>query len=179
MENKKFNEWIEEKDPNLISENSSRYSVEVNYRTSFEEVVDNYAKLTLGYISAGLKQVGYHVRNLYNEKPYRIIISTRNWDDGEWVGVLMFNSKERKFKIAKGYYNKDRKSVSVQISHDATGNTASELCKEMRNIMEKLKRQNPRGSNTLEPAPLKPGPKPRYSQKLHKLDGPWKPYKPY
>ncbi len=179
MEKKKFTEYVEEKDPDLLREDAGRYSVEVNYRTSFGEVVDNYARLTLGYVSAGLKQVGYHVRNLYNEKPYRIIVSTRNWDDGEWVGILIVNSSDHKFKIAKGHYNKDRKTVSVQSSHVATGNTAAELCKDMRNVMERLKKENPRGSNTLEPAPMKRGPKPKFMQKVKKVDGPWQPYKPY
>jgi hypothetical protein len=175
MENKKFEEWMKEKEPDLL-EDSGRYSVEVNYRTSYSEVIDNYARLTLGYVSAGLKNVGYHVRNLYTEKPYRILVSTRNWDDGEWVGVLLFNSQEKVFVIAKGHYNKDRKTVSIQSSHKAQGNTPAELTKEMRNLTEKLKKENPRGSNTLEPAPMKRGPKPKFMQKINKIQGPFKPY---
>ena len=178
MENKKFIEWIKEKEPTFV-ESSARYSVEVGYRTSHEEVVDNYARLVLGYVSAGLKNVGYHIRNLYNEKPYRILISTRNWDDGEWVGVLLFNSQENTFVVAKGHYNKDRKTVTIQSSRKSPHKTASDLVKEMRNVIEGLKKENPRGSNTLEPVPMKRGPKPKFMQKIKKIQGPWKPFKPY
>jgi hypothetical protein len=181
MENKNFNEWLEEKEPELIplTESTSRYSVEVNYRTKMEEVVDNYAKLCLGYVSAGLKNCGFHVKNLYDQKPYRILVSTRNWDDGEWVGILLFNTDKKIFVVGKGHYNKDRKTVSVQGSHKSTNDSASELCKEMRNYMEKLKKEKPRGSNTLEPAPMKRGPKPKFLQKIKGIDGPWKGYNPY
>lgn len=176
-----FNEWLDNKEPELIplNESTSRYSVEVNYRSSIDEVLDGFAKLSLGYISAGMKHCGFHVKNLYHEKPYRILISTRNWDEGEWVGIVLYQEKDKCFVIAKGHYNKDRKTVSIVGSHKCTGKSASEICKEMRNYMEKLKKEKPRGSNTLEPAPMKRGPKPKYFSRITKAEGPWKPYKPY
>jgi hypothetical protein len=178
MENK-FEEWLEMKDPNLIPlhETTNRYSVEVNYRTSLDEVTDGFAKLCLGYVSAGMKNCGYHVKNIFDERPYRVLISTRNWDDGEWVGFLAYETRGTKkaFLLGDGHYNRDRKTVSVQHCHNCNSENAAEMCKDLRNLMEKLKKKNPRGSNTLEPAPMKPGPKPSYLKKLKKLTGPWKP----
>lgn len=176
-----FNEWLEKKEPELIplNEDSTRYSIEVNYRTSMDEAIDAFAKLSLGYISAGMKNCGFHVKNIYDKKPYRVIVSTRNWDDGEWTGIALFDEKERCFIIAKGHYNKDKKTVSVIGSQKCTGKSASEICKELRNVMEKLKKEKPRNSSTLEPVPMRRGPKPKYMQKINKVQGPWKPYKPY
>jgi len=142
-----------------------------------QEMFDNTAKLILGYISAALKQSGFHVKNIFDTKPYRIVISTRNWDDGEWVGLVLF--KDNEFIIARGHYNKDKKTVSLMDSHKTLGQSAADIAKEMRNVMEKLKREKPRGSDTLEPAPMKRGPKPKFMQKIKKVQGPWKPYKPY
>jgi hypothetical protein len=174
---KNFNEWIENKDPELIplQETSTRYSVEVNYRTTFEEAIESYAKLCLSYVSAGMKNCEYHVKTIFNEKPFRVIVSTRNWDDGEWVGIVAFNHKEHCFIIADGHYNKDRKTVSIQSNKKCSGKSASEITKELRNHMEKLKKQKPRGSDTLEPAKLKRGPKPQFLKKFKPLTGPWKP----
>ena len=176
-----FNEWLEHKAPELatptLNEGAGRYSVEVNYRTTMQEMFDNTAKLILGYISAALKQSGFHVKNIFDTKPYRIVISTRNWDDGEWVGLVLF--KDNEFIIARGHYNKDKKTVSLMDSHKTLGQSAADIAKEMRNVMEKLKREKPRGSDTLEPAPMKRGPKPKFMQKIKKVQGPWKPYKPY
>jgi hypothetical protein len=181
MENNNFNLWLEQKDPALayplLNESASRYSVEVNYRTTMEEMIDQAAKLVLGYISAALKDCDFHIKTIYDAKPYRIIISTRNWDDGEWVGVVLW--KDEKFIIAKGHYNKDKKTVSLMGSHKSQHTSAAELSREMRNYMEKLKHEKPRGSDTLEPAPMKRGPKPKFMQKINKVQGPWKPYKPY
>jgi len=161
-----FNNWLNNKES--IIESSARYSVEVNYRSSMDEVIDSFAKLTLGYVSAGLKNCGFHVKNLYHEKPFRIFVSTRNWDDGEWVGVVVFDTKQKCFVIAKGYYNKDRQSVTIMGSQKCTHKVASEICREMRNFMEKLKKEKPRGSNTLNPVPLKRGPKQTIFKKLKK-----------
>lgn len=176
-----FNEWLEHKNPELaiplLNEGAARYSVEVNYRTTMQEMIDNAAKLILGYVSSALKDCGFHIKNIYDAEPYRIIVSTRNWDDGEWTGIVLFKNNE--FILAKGHYNKDKKTVSLMDSHKSTGKSAAEIAREMRNYMEKLKHEKPRGSNTLEGAPMKRGPKPKFMQKIKKVQGPWKPYKPY
>ena len=72
---------------------STRYSIEINYRSNIEEMLDAFAKICLGYVSAALKQNKYHVKHVYEDKPIRILISSRNWDDGEWVGAVSFNPK--------------------------------------------------------------------------------------
>lgn len=169
---KKFNEWVESKEglPPLI-ESANRYSVEVNYRTNLDEVVDGFAKLVLGYISAGMKNCGYHCKTVFTDKPYRVLVSTRNWDDGEWIGLAVYNHSHKHFVIAAGHYNKDRKTVSIQKSQKCDANSAAEICKELRNYMEKLKRETPRQSNTLEPVKLKRGPKPTALVKFKKGRG--------
>lgn len=164
-----FNDFIDSKDPTLLTENAARYSIEVNYRTGFDEVVDGFAKLSLGYISAGLKNAGYHVKNLYIEKPFRIIISTRNWDDGEWVCVVLFDSVVNKFKISKGFYNKDRKTVAVQSSYFLETKSASEIVRDVKSVMNTLEKLSPDGSSTLNPVPLKRGPKPQFMKKVKNM----------
>jgi hypothetical protein len=168
MENT-FEEWIENKDglPKL-NEDSNRYSIEVNYRSTIDEVIDNFAKLVLGYVSAGMKNCGYHTKIVFTDKPFRVLVSTRNWDDGEWVGVALYNHHHSTFVLAAGHYNKDRKTVSVQKSHRIDSKSAAEICKELRNLMEKLKKESPRLSNSLEPVKLKRGPKPTHLKKLKK-----------
>ena len=57
----------------------------------------------------------YNLYNsLYDEKPLRILVSSRNWDDGEWAGVVTWNSEHECFVISKGFYNRERKTISVQ-----------------------------------------------------------------
>lgn len=178
-----FNEWLENKNPTpelpISESSSSRYSIEVNYRTSIGEAIEAFAKLTLGYIGAALKNCGFHIKTIYDKKPYRIIISTRNWDNGEWVGVVMFDEKDNCFTICKGHYSKEKKTVTLTGSHKSTGKSAAEIAKEMRNYVEKLKHENPHGSDTLNPAPMRRGPKPKFMQKIHKAGSPWKGYDPY
>jgi hypothetical protein len=180
----KFYEWLEAKDlgsdaPKILNEvaSSSRYSVEVNYRTDLKEFIEGFAKISLGYISAAMKNCGYHAKIYFNDHPYRVFVSTRNWDDGEWVGVVVFNPDKKCFVLAKGTYNKDRKTVSIDSSRECAGKSAAEVVRELRNHMEKLKKDKPRGSSTLEPAKLKRGPKPTHLKKLSKISGPWKPSK--
>jgi putative SOS response-associated peptidase YedK len=150
-----FKTWLA-----LIDEAAaSRYSVEVNFRTTDKEVVENYAKITLGYVSAALKQNGYHVKQVFEESPLRIIVSARNFDDGEWAAVVTFNPEHRCFVVSKGFYNRDRKTVSVQSSTKCMGNSAAEITRELRNTMFQLKSQPDRHQEKLNPVALKRGPK--------------------
>lgn len=174
---KAFNEWLERKEHLTEAVQTNRYSIEVNYRTTMPEVTDAFAKLTLGYVSAGLKNCGFHCKVVFTDKPFRVLVSTRNWDDGEWVGVACFNHDKGHFVIAKGSYNKERKTVSIESSCKCSGVSAAEIVRELRNMMEELKRTPPRGSNTLEPVELKRGPKPIHLKKLKTPSGPWKPKK--
>lgn len=138
---------------------STRYSVEVNYRTKPDEALDAFAKIALGYVSAGLKQHSFHVKHVYTEKPVRILVSSRNWDDGEWVVVVSWNPSHNCFIVSKGFYNKDRNTVSVQGSEKCKGENAFEITKQVYNMMHDLKGKPDRHQEKLKPVPLKRGPK--------------------
>lgn len=137
---------------------STRYSVEVNFRSNVDQVLDNFAKIALGYVSAGIKQHNFHVKHVYTEKPVRILVSSRNWDDGEWVCVVSWNPEQKCFICSKGFYNKDRRTVSIQHS-EKCGDTAAEITKHVYNMMHDLKGKPDRNVEPLKPAHLKPGPK--------------------
>jgi hypothetical protein len=141
------------------SADSTRYSVEVNYRTRPDEVLEAFAKIALGYVSAGIKQHDFHVKHVYAEKPIRILVSSRNWDDGEWVVTVSWHDKDRCFVVSKGFYNKDRRTVSVQQSEKCKGENAAELAKQVYNMMHSLKDVPDRHQAKLKPVPLKRGPK--------------------
>lgn len=141
------------------SADSTRYSVEVNYRTKADEVLDAHAKIVLGYVSAGLKQHNYHIKHVYTDKPIRILVSSRNWDDGEWVVVVSWNHEHRCFIVSKGFYNKDRNTISVQKSEKCQGENAFEITKQVYNMMHELKGQPDRHIYPYKPVPLKRGPK--------------------
>ena len=141
------------------SSDATRYSVEVNFRSKADEVLDGFAKIALGYVSAGLKQHNFHVKHVYAETPIRILISSRNWDDGEWVGVVSWNPSYKCFVVSKGFYNKDRKTVSVQSSEKCKGENAFEITKQVYNMMHDLKGKPDRHMEKLKKIPLKPGPK--------------------
>ena len=140
---------------------STRYSVEVNYRTKTDEVLEGFAKIALGYVSAALKKQGYHVRQIFDEKPMRIIVSSRNWDDGEWVGLINYRLKDGSgcFVMSNGFYNKDRKTVSIQRSEKCKNDTPAEMTKDLVNMMHGLRKHPDRHREKLKRVPLKRGPK--------------------
>lgn len=143
----------------LESVQTSRYSVEVNYRTTKEEALEGFAKIALGYVSAALKNHGFHTKHVFGEKPLRLLVSSRNWDDGEWVGCVTWNHEHSCFVVSKGFYNKERRTISIQHSTKCTGNSAAEIGKELHNIMHKLKDEPDRHKEKLRPVSLKRGPK--------------------
>lgn len=143
----------------LLTEADTRYSVEVNFRTRTDEVLTNAAKITLGYASAGLKRKDFHVKQVFEEAPYRILVSARNWDDGEWVGVVSWNNEHNCYVLSKGFYNKDRKSVSIQNSKNCTAENAAQIVQEVINMMHGLKDEPDRHVEKLKAVPLKRGPK--------------------
>lgn len=172
MDIQKFSEWCKEKanldylsklakSIPLNEADSSHYSIEVNYRTTKKEVLDSYAKLILGYVSAAVKRNGYHVRHVFNDKPLRIIIATRNWDDGEWVSIISYNPFHSSFFISAGYWNKDRKTVSIHepATKKLEVEDAAGITNKVVNYMFELKQKDPRKINKLKPAPMKRGPK--------------------
>lgn len=137
---------------------ASRYSVEVNFRSKTKEVLEAYAKIVLGYVSAAMKQNNYHVKHVYEQPPVRILISSRNWDDGEWVGIVLWNTEHSCFVIAKGFYNKEKRTVSIQ-SQQKCGDSAAEITVELRNMMHQLKDVKDRYQEKLKPIKMKTGPK--------------------
>ncbi len=145
----------------IISEgvDSTRYSIEVNYRTTIDEALESYAKITLGFVSAALKKFEYHIKHVYDQKPIRILVSSRNWDSGEYVCLVSWNPHQKCFIISKGFFNKDRKTVSIQSSDKCSEDSASELAKKVRNIMHDLKGKPDRHQEKLKPVPMKRGPK--------------------
>jgi len=160
-EDTSLKEWFATALPIIEATTASRYSVEVNFRSKIKEILEQYARIALGYVSAGLKQNGYHVRHVFEEAPVRILVSSRNWDDGEWVGMVHFHPDHDggSFMVSKGFYNKDRKTVSVQNSALAEGDSAAEITKQMRNMMHQLKETPDRYIEKLRPVPNKRGPR--------------------
>lgn len=152
-----FISWL--KNQESLAEADTRYSVEVNFRTKIDEVLKNAAKITLGYASAALKKADFHVKQVFEEDPLRILVSTRNWDDGEWVSLVSWNPEHKCFVISKGFYNKDRKSVSIQGSKQCDAENAAEIANQVKNMMHSLKDQPDRHVDKLKKAPLKRGPK--------------------
>jgi Zn-finger protein len=142
-----------------LTESETRYSVEVNFRTRTDEVLTHAAKITLGYASAALKKHDFHVKQVFEEDPLRILVSSRNWDDGEWVCVVSWNPKHKCYVVSKGFYNKDRKTVSVQDSKHCDAENASEIVAQVRNIMHNLKDKPDRHVEKLKKVPMKRGPK--------------------
>lgn len=148
--------WLKRRN---LTEADTRYSVEVNYRTRIDEVLKNAAKIVLGYASAGLKKSDYHVKQVFEETPLRILVSSRNWDDGEWVGVVSWNSNENCYIVSRGFYNKDRKSVSIQQSKKCEAENASDIVREVQNLMYSLKDMPDKHVEKLKRVPHKRGPK--------------------
>jgi hypothetical protein len=139
---------------------ATRYSIEINYRSKMEECLESFAKIVLGYVSAALKQNDYHVKHVFDHKPIRILISSRNWDDGEWCGLVIFEPKNGgEFTLSKGFYNSDRRSVSIQTTKKCDGTSAAEITADVRNMMHQLKGKKDRHQEKLKPIPLKRGPK--------------------
>lgn len=160
LRNPGMTSWLDFKGKTLVEgTEASRYAVEVNYRTSMKDAEEGFAKICLGYISAAMKAAGYHVKMVFTEKPMRIMVSSRNWDDGEWVGMVTYNRDLNVFIISRGFYNKERRTVSVQTSCKAKGDTAADVADELRNTMHSLKNTPDKHQEKLKPVPLKRGPK--------------------
>ncbi len=158
-----FKDFVNINENTTLSEvvTNTRYSVEVNFRSGIKEVAESFAKILLGYVSAALKQNGFHIKHIYEEKPIRILVSSRNWDDGEWILIISFNPNHDggSFIISKGFYNRDRKSISVQSSSKCVGDSAAEITKEVRNAMHTLQNTKDRHQEKLKPVNMKRGPK--------------------
>lgn len=171
MDTQKFNEWRIEREAvdhlkrlvdtiPLTEADSSHYSIEVNFRTTKKEMLDAYAKLVLGYVSAAVKRNGYHVKHVYSEVPVRILVATRNWDDGEWVASVIYNPEHNCFVMTAGHWNKDRRTISVssEETKKVDADDAAGITTKLVNYMHNLKKKEPR-KQMLKAAPRKRGPK--------------------
>ena len=144
-----------------LNESNTRYSVEVNFRTKIKEVLESYARICLGYVSAALKQADLHVKQVFDDGLIRILVSARNWDDGSWTIVVSWNPHHNCFVITKGFYNKLNKQISYKIgseTHCKTDN-ASEITALVKSTMHQLKNEPDRHIQKLKGVPLKRGPK--------------------
>lgn len=121
---------------------SSRYAVEVDFRTTLDEANFGFAKIALGYVSSCLKKMGYHIKLVFSEKPLRVIVSSRNWDDGEWVGMISYNSQLNMFVLSKGHYNRADKTVSIEHSEKiAKPHSAQHMSEKLKGMMDNLKKE--------------------------------------
>lgn len=149
-----FMEW-------LINESSgTRYSVEINYRTSIDETLKHFAKICLGYASAGLKKDDFHVKQVFDDDMPRILVSARNWDDGTWTVVVSWNPHQKSFYISKGFYRKDMKIVIKQgesVKTDASN--GGEVVTKVKNLLHSLRDKPDRHVVKMRGIPLKRGPK--------------------
>lgn len=138
---------------------SSRYAVEVDFRTTLDEANFGFAKIALGYVSSCLKKMGYHIKLVFSEKPLRVIVSSRNWDDGEWVGMISYNSQLNMFVLSKGHFNKSDKTVSIQHSEKIDKpHSAQHMSEKLKNMMDSLKKEPPKKQTPIT-INLKRGPK--------------------
>lgn len=154
---KTFEQWTF--DHLIETAGTARYSVEVNYRSTLPEVLDGFAKIALGYVSAVMKRNEYTVKQVFEEKPFRILVSTGNWRDGEWVGLVSYNPNQMQFVISAGYYRKENNSVSIVKSSQTKSQSAAEIARDLMNLMHVLKHTPDQYKPPMKPVPLKRGPK--------------------
>ena len=138
-----FSEYYNKKH-SLLNEKveASRYAVEVDFKTTADEANFGFAKIALGYVSSCLKKMGYHVKLVFTEKPLRVIVSSRNWDDGEWVGIISYNSQYNTFVLSKGNFNKSDKTVSLKSStYMQKPFSGKNLSEKLKSMMDDLKKE--------------------------------------
>lgn len=150
--------WSHENE-NLNEDQRGRYSIQVNYRSKIQEVIDSFAKLSLGYASAAMKKNDFHVKHVFDEKPFRIFVSSRKWDNGEWVALASWNDDKKCFVIAKGFYKKENNSVAIQGVEKCSGETPADIAKDLKNLLHDLKDKPDRYQTELKGLNLKTGPK--------------------
>lgn len=153
--------WLKKQDDTAINESNTRYSIEVNYRTSIKEALEAYARITLGYVSAALKHADFHVKQVFDDGLLRILVSIRNWDDGGHVAVVSWNPNHKCFITTTGFYNKLTKSVGVKKDSEkkCDSDNAAEITNQVKNLMHSLKETKDRYVEKLKKVPLKRGPK--------------------
>jgi len=136
-----FSDWYGD---NLIVEGSTRYSIEVNFRTSYKETREHFVRLALGYVMAAVKRFDYNVKHVFTADPVRILIASRGWDEGGWTGIVSFDKDTGKFSFSKGIFNKFRDTCSVISTVALKGDSAAEISGEVLEKMHELKNKPPK-----------------------------------
>jgi hypothetical protein len=142
-----FTEYYEKKHSIILNEKveASRYAVEVDFTTTLDQASHGFAKIALGYVSSCLKKLGYHCRLVFTEKPLRVIVSSRNWDDGEWIGMITYNETLGMFILSKGFYNKLDKTVDIQSKKQIDKPYSGQhMAEKLKSMMIDLKKEKPR-----------------------------------
>lgn len=119
---------------------TSRYSIEVNFKTSPEEVLEAYAKISLGYVSSAIKKLGFHTKHVYTESPIRLMISSGKWEEGEKIIIVSWDKSNKCFALSNGLYNKTKKTVSIKKVEKCQGKDAAEIYGEVFNKLQEVKK---------------------------------------
>lgn len=152
-------DYVQDKNINE-SIDATRYSVEVNYRTNKKQAALGFAKIALGYVSSALKSLQYHCKTIFDDSPYRVLISSRNWDDGEWVVMISYNEKFDFFVLSKGYYNKMKKTITTVAHEKMQGEeSAAVMAKAAKDAVDELRYKKPKDNSLNNFIYLKRGPK--------------------
>lgn len=132
------------KDWQILNEyaDTSRYSIEVNFKTKPEEVLEAFAKISLGYVSSAIKKLGFHTKHVYTENPIRLMISAGGWEDEESVVVVSWDSVNKCFALSTGSYKKTKRTVGIKKTSKCQGEDAAEVYKEVFNKLQELKKEN-------------------------------------
>jgi hypothetical protein len=72
---------------------------------------------------------------------------------------VSWNPNKKRFIVAKGFFNKDRHTVSIQHEEECPSDNASQIAQHVRNVMHHLKDKQDRHVEKLKKVPLKRGPK--------------------
>jgi len=123
---------------------SSRYSVQIDFQTTAEKAHDDFAKLVLGFLSAALKAKNFQVKKVFEKEPIRIVVSSRNFQEGEIIAVVSHHNDDSCFVYTKCYYNKDRETATKISSEKIPGdNSASSIFKFVYAKMNSIKDEKP------------------------------------
>lgn len=120
---------------------TSRYSIEVNFKTNPEEVLEAYAKISLGYVSSAIKKLGYHTKHVYTENPIRLMVSIDKWEEGEKIVIVSWDKSNKCFALSNGLYNKTKKTVSIKKVAKCQGKDASEIYSEVFKKLQEIKKE--------------------------------------
>jgi len=132
------------KDWKILNEyaNASRYGIEVNFKTKPDEVLEAYAKISLGYVSSAIKKLGFHTKHVYTENPIRLIVSIEGWGEGEKVVIVSWDNVNKCFALSTGSYKKSKRTVGVEKISKCQGEDAASIYREVFNKIQELKKEN-------------------------------------